>query len=207
MTFPRNVAAFTGVFENVGLPNETFKVSWNYPGPTNFGTKSFAVGSEIFLETPTNINDVPDEHLIASISMSAILAGEVLPGSSEFLASVLDQGNKNFQTIVGDVKLKLPASGQTNPTPVSDLTFGPDGTVFDFTVQRVALTSSFRTFRTDAWSISQYSNRVDLPEASVCCVPGAIHKQFAFKKSQLGVAGSANRQSVIDFVAAQRFWI
>lgn len=200
MSFPKNVAIFTGSFVNVGLSNEQFKVQWNYPG-TTFGTKSFNVGSEIFLETATNMASVPDEQLISSLSMSAILAGEILPGTQEFLDSILGQDNKYFQTIVGDAKLKIA------PTPVSDPSVGPEGTVYDLQFARNALLSSTKTVRADTWSICQYGNRVDSPDHAVGCVPGSIHAEFGFKKSQLGADGSANRLSVIAWLASQRFWI
>lgn len=193
-------------FENVGLSNEALRLTWTYPLGV-FGARNFAVGTECFLESATNIADVPDEHLLASISMAAILAGEVLPGTQEFLDAILGQGTKNFQTIVGEVKLKVLSGGAPNPAPVDDLTVGPQGTVFDVTFQRTVLLSSIKTVRFDAWSLCQYSNRVDAVDNAIYVVPGAVHKQFNLKKSQLGAAGSTNRNNVVDWIQNQGFWV
>lgn len=201
MGFPKYVKIYTAQFYDVGESTENLRVSWNYPDyPNNPGNHSFLVGTEIFLESPVNCSQVPDEQLMASLSMSAILSG-ALPGTSEFFDAVTVQDTKNFQTIIGDVKLKQ------NPTPVIDQSIGPDGTVYDILFCKAAQVSNTKTVRTDAWNLSQYSNRVDSGAHAVYCVAGALHKEFGFKKSQLGAAGSANRQAVIDFVAGRYFWV
>lgn len=207
MSFPKQVAIFTASFDNVGQVDETFKVLWNYeysPGNFAVGNKQFIVGTECFLESPsgsTSMQSCTDEQLLASISMCAILAGEVLPGTDEFVTAIGEQSTMNFQTVAGNAKLKI------DPVLVSDTSVGPQGTVFDLTFVRVGSSTNTKVVRADAWTICQYSNRVDSPNHSAPCVPGAVHKQFDFKKSQLGAANSANRQSVIDWVATQKFWV
>lgn len=208
MTFvpkPKLVKPFSANFTNVGSSEERLHLSWTYPLGV-FGEFSFLVGTECFLETATDIASVPEEHLLASISMAAILAGEVLPGSVEYLDAVTEQNTKNFQTIVGEVRLKPEAVGFKNPQPVDDLSIGPPGTVFDIVFQRGTGTN-LKTVRADAWTLSQYGNRVDEIFNMVYVVPGAVHKALGFKKSQLGAADSANRQAVIDFIQAQYFWV
>lgn len=212
MAFPKFVRPFlpsnggNAEFQNVGQTNELLRLTWTYPLGV-FGAKNFAVGTECFLESATDLNDVPEEHLLSSISMAAILAGEVLPGTQEFLDAILGQDTKNFQTIVGEVKLKVLSGGAPNPAPVDDLNIGPQGTVFDVTFQRTALLGNTRVVRFDAWSLCQYSNRVDSVDHMVYIVPGAVHKAFNLKKSQLGAVDSANRTSVIDWIQNQAFWV
>lgn len=205
MAFPKKVKIFQAEFVDVGLPTEGLRVFWTYPegNPPEGnppGNRLFSVGTDVFLETLTSMTQVPDEHLLASVSMSAILAGGVLPGTVEYLQAIVDQESANFQTIRGAAKIK-------SVTPVVDPAIGPIGTVFDVEFQRVGANTDTKIVRADTWVLSQYSNRVDNAAISVDCVPGALHKEFAFKKSQLGAEGSANRQAVIDFVAAQYFWV
>lgn len=207
MAFPKQVAAFTVSFDNVGQVDETLKVHWNYefkPGQFQVGIKQFIVGTDCFLEDPAagnSLSTVSDEQLLAAVSMCAILAGEVLPGTTEFVTALGEQSTMNFQTVVGNVKFKQ------DPTPVTDPTVGPAGTVYDLLLTRVGSSTNTKLVRADAWTISQYSNREDSPVHAAPVVPGAIHKQFGFKKSQLGAANSANRQSIINWVASQLFWV
>lgn len=205
MPFPKLVKPFTAEFTNVGLSNESLRLTSTYPLGVSW-ERSFLVGTECFLESPNEIALVPDEQLIASLAMSAILAGEILPGTKEFKDAITNQDSKYFQTIVGDVRLKAESAGFYNPNLVDDLTVGPEGTVFDVTFQR-GTTSNTKVVRIDAWSISQYGNRVDSVDHASYVVPGAIHKELNLKKSQLGAAESANRQAVIDFVASKAFWV
>lgn len=198
MSFPKQVAIFNAEFVDVGTPDEALRITWNYP-TGNPGNHLFMVGTDIFLESPINMSQVEDEQLIASLSMAAILSGS-LPGTLEFIDSVTNQGQKYFQTIIGNATLKT-------VTPVIDSNVGPLGTVFDITFNKVGNANNTKTIRADAWNIAQYSNRVDSPAHSVYCVPGAVHKQFGLKKSELGADQSATRQSIIDFIVAQKFWI
>ena len=202
---PKYVNPFTASFTGVGGSDEYLHVTWTYPLGV-FGEKYFRVGVECFLEDVTSITSVPEEQLIASLSMAAVLAGEVLPGTIEYLDAVTQQDTKNFQTIVGEVRLKPQTASFINPAPVDDLNYGPAGTVYDITFQKGTGTNT-KVVRTDYWSISQYGNRVDDIYSMVYVVPGACHKQFSFKKSDLGASGSTNRNSVIDFIASRKFWV
>src|SRR5262245_61115186 len=122
-------------FQNIGQPNEVLRLTWHYPlvngGPGVFGAKNFTVGTDVFLETPTDINLVSDEALIASLSMALILGGESLPRTTEFLEAIVNQDTKNFQTIVGEVRVKPETSNYKNPVVVYDESVGKHGTVFD----------------------------------------------------------------------------
>ena len=205
ISFPKYVKPYSAQFVNVGQSDEKLRLTSTYPLGV-FWEHYFLVGLECFLEDPTNVSSVPDEQLLASLGMSAILAGEILPGTVEYLAAVTQQDTKNFQTIVGEVRLKPETTSFKNPVAVSDLTIGPEGTVFDVVFQKGTGTNT-KTVRADAWSLSRYSNRVDNLDVACLVVPGAIHKALGFKKSQLGEAESINRQAVIDFIQGQRFWV
>lgn len=197
--FPKQVAIFNAEWLNIGEFDETLKVTWIYPG-TQSGNRQFIVGTDVFLESPINMSQVPDAHLIASVSMASILAGHILPGTQEYIDVVTSQGTKYFQTIIGNATLKT-------VVPVIDSSVGPLGTVYDLTFNKVGSGNNVKTVRIDAWTLSQYDNRVDSAAHSVECVPGALHKQFAFKKSDLGPADSDNRNSVVSFIQSNLFWI
>jgi hypothetical protein len=206
MSFPRQLKIYTASWGNIGDVDEELKVQWNdnfVPPlglmPTN-GNVNFIVGTDCFLESPTNMTQVNDEQLIASLSMNAILAGEILPGTSEYIDAVTGQGTKYLQSIIGNVTLK-------SITRVSDPVIGPEGTVYDIEFQKVGQASNVKTVRMDAWAASMYSNRVNNVLIPIQCIPGAVHKQFGFKKSQLGPAESANRNAVIDYIQNTYFWI
>lgn len=197
--FPKYRAGFTAEFENIGDPDEALRIRWTDDNQQP-GNVTFIVGQDCFLESPTLVSQVPDEHLLSSIRMMAILAGEILPGTAEYLAAMGDQSTMNFQTCMGNVKIKT-------ITAVDDLNVGPPGTVFDIEFMKVGASTNTKTIRADAWALSQYKDG-DLNFAYAAnCIPGMLHKVLALKKSQLGAAGSANRQAVIDQVAAQKFWI
>ncbi len=191
--FPKYLAPFTASWDNIGDVDEALKISWTYGASP--GVQTFIVGTHCFLEDATSILAVPDEHLIASLSMAAILAGEVNPGTQEFMDLMADQSTTNFQVICGNAKLK-----EVRPV-------GNDGITFDLDFYRVGTSSVIKTVQTDTAAVSKYFNRVDSCAHSVPCVPGALHKEFALKKSQLGAAESANRNAIVAWVAAQRFWI
>ena len=101
----RDIGEALEIDPSTGLPNagEHLVVEWKEPTGTT-GHKKFYHNFDIFLEDngavpPNNhpLSNVPDEQLIACCSMGAILAGEVHPGTKEYLVQVAsDQNNKNF---------------------------------------------------------------------------------------------------------------
>lgn len=201
--FPKKVTIFSVSWDNVGQEDEDMIVSWNYAAgiPAPAGSKRFRVGTECFLESPTSITQVPEDQLIASLSMMAILAGAI-PGTKEFDDAVSNQSTMNFQTIIGTAKLKNP------PEPVDDPTIGPQGTVFDFTFQKSSAGTPTKVVRMDGWNASQYSQRVNSIPHMYHAIPGAIYKEFpTFKKSNLGAVDSANRQAVEAFLPTRFFWV
>lgn len=199
LALPRYRVGFTAQFMDIGEATEALRLFWLDDNGQN-GNVSFPVGVACFLESPTLTSQVPDDHLLSSIRMSAILAGEILPGTQEYLAAMGDQSSMNFQTIIGNVKIKT-------ITAVADANYGPAGTVYDIEFTKVGSNTNTKTVRADVWSLSQY-NGGDLNFAYAAnCVPGMLHKVLGLKKSQLGAAESANRTAVIDLVAATKFWI
>lgn len=199
MIFPRYRAGFTAQFENIGDPDEALRLLWTDDNNQQ-GNAVFTVGEHCFLESPLNASQVPDEHLISSIRMMAVLAGGILPGTQEYLNAVGDQSTMNFQTIIGNVKIK-------SVTAVLDALYGPPGTVFDIEFVKVGSNNNVKTVRTDAWNLSDYKDGNLNFAYAANCVPGMLHKVLGLKKSQLGAADSANRLAVLDAIANQKFWI
>lgn len=197
--FPKYRTGFTAQFENIGDPDEALRILWNDDN-SQPGNVTFIVGTDCFLETPSLMTQVPDDHLISSIRMSAILAGEILPGTQEYLAAMGDQSTMNFQCIIGNTKIKT-------ITSVLDSNYGPPGTVFDIEFMKVGASTNTKTVRADAWNLSQYNGGSLNFAYAANCVPGMLHKVLALKKSQLGAVDSANRIAVIDLIASTKFWI
>jgi len=199
---PRKIAVFTARFDNIGDVDEELKVTWQEPiqpgQPPVSVELNFIVGQDVFLEDPTNAVDVPDSQYLGSVSMAAILAGEVVPGTTEYLDAMSSGGTKTYKSIIGNVTLE-------SAIAVEDPVIGDIGRVFDLSFLKSG--QNRKILRTDAWSLSQYINRAKTYADAVHCVPPSIHTEFGFKKSDLGLAGSANRQSVIDFVAARKYWV
>lgn len=206
MPFPRQLKVFTATWGNIGDVDEELKIQWvdSFVPPLGLvpfnGNQNLIVGTDCFLESPTSITQVPDDQLIASLSMNAILAGEILPGTTEYIDAVTGQGTKYFQTIIGNATSK-------SVTRVSDSFIGPEGTVYDIEFQKVGQASNVKTIRMDAWTASRYENRVNFVPIPLMCIPGALHKQFGLKKSQLGPADSANRNAIVDYIQNTYFWI
>jgi hypothetical protein len=197
--FPVYKTGLVASWENIGDVDEELKITWvddqGFPG-----VHHIMVGTDAFLESPVNTSQVPDDQLLCSIRMAAILGGEVLPGTQEYLDVVDNQGTRYFQTIIGNIKIKT-------VTSVVDATYGPLGTVFDLEFQKVGAATNVKTVRTDAWTLSQYNNGSANYAYAACVIPGMLHKVHGFKKSDLGASGSANRNAVIATIAAQKFWI
>lgn len=193
----RKKIVFSTTFRDIGDPDESLEVKYVDADGT-IRTKKFTVGEQVFLEDQSQMDSVPDEQLIASASMGAILAGGILPGTKEFLTQVAsDQSNKWFQTIVGDARVK-----EVNRVPGDDT-----GLEFDVVFKRGTSNNNTKTVRVDAHQLSDYGQRSNNYGVSVYCIPGALHNEFGFKKSQLGVEGSQNRQDVLAYVADIELWV
>lgn len=199
MPFPKMKKHFhTVTFEDVGQPEESLRVRWTNADQT-LGLVNFLVGTDVFLESPSTVSQVPDEQLMASLSMAAILGGSALAGTVEFADLYVNQETKYFQTIIGNVLLK-------SVTALPDEL--PKGTIFDLVFQKVGSASNTKTVRSDAWTISQYENRVDSGAHACYVIPGAIYKQFpSLKKSNLGSDGSQARLDMIDYIKNKAFWV
>lgn len=173
------------------------------------GVKTFYVTHDIFLEasgggTPPNnhpISNIPDDQLLACVSMAAILAGEVHPGTQEFLTQIAsDQNNKNFQTILGDCKIKTVTIVDTG-NPVTD------GSFYDLEFQRTGQGSNTKTVQSDIVNISKYANRANSYQLSACCAAGAVTEEFGKKTvADLGSEGSQLRNDIADYLKDQRFY-
>lgn len=197
--FPKKIALFeTATFRDIGSPDEVLEITWTNPDSSP-GLKSFDVGTEVFFDGTATLADVPIDQYIASLSMAAILAGGALPGTKEYDEQLgINQLDENFQSIAGPFKIDT-------VTLVSDTSIGPDGTVYDIKVKKTSGNQN-HTFRADAWTLSDYDNRASLYNVTADCVPCALHAQFGFEKGDLGASGSANRNSVIDFIKTHKFW-
>jgi hypothetical protein len=197
--FPRYRTGFTASWNGIGDPDETLRVFWT-DDMGQPGNVYFTVGTDVFLENPANMSQVPEDQLLSSIRMSAILAGEILPGTQEYLAAMGEQSSMNFQCIIGNAKIKT-------ITSVLDSLYGPPGTVYDIEFMKVNASSNVKTVRADAWALSQYNNGDSNFAYAANCVPGMLHKVLGLKASQLGAENSANRNAVVDAIAVQKFWI
>lgn len=197
--FPKYKTGFTAEWNAIGELDESLRVFWTDDNSQQ-GNVYFTVGTDVFLESPSNMSQVPEEHLLSSIRMSAILAGEILPGTQEYLVAMGEQSSMNFQCVIGNAKIKT-------ITPVIDSNYGPAGTVYDIEFMKVNASSNVKTVRADAWTLSQYNNGSNNFAYAANCIPGMLHKVLGFKKSDLGAENSANRNSVISTIANQKFWI
>lgn len=206
----RDIGEALEIDPSSGLPNagEHLVVEWQEPGGTT-GHKKMYAGFDIFLDngsggTPPNnhpISNIPDEHFISSCSMAAILAGEVHPGTKEYLTQIAsDQNDNNFETILGEVKIK-------SVTIVDTGNQATDGNFYDIVFQRTGQGSNTKTVRADVVSISRYQNRSNSYAISACCAPGAVTREFGKKTiSDLGSEGSQLRIDIINFLQDQRFY-
>lgn len=195
-----------------GLPNagEHLKVTFKQPDGST-GIKRFYNNFDIFLEdngsSPPNnhpISNIPDDQLLACCSMAAILAGEVHPGTKEFLDQIAsDQNNKNFQTILGDCKLK-----SVTIVDEADLNVGESpGNFYNVEFQRKGQGGNTKTVKADVINISKYQNRANNYSLAACCAPGALTEEFGkLITSDLGDESSQIRQDIITFLKNQRFY-
>lgn len=204
-TVPRLLTVFSVQWQNIGDPDMSMDVRWTEPDGSA-GFKPFLVGSDVFLETPTLMAQVPDDQLLASVSMGAILGGGVLPGTKEFDELMgMNQVTKDFQTIIGNARIKSVAR-----VPDNQLLPGQTpGTVYDLEFFKVGSATNTKTIRSDVWTISLYANRANSYALGVNAVPGFLHKEFGFKASQVSglVTGEANRLLVEAAVLGKAFWL
>ena len=200
MVMPRQRKGFSAFFEDVGTEDEVLKITWYDPETSTYGSEeSYIVGQDVFLEDPVTAADVPRDQIVAAISMGAILAGGVVPGTQEYIDMFITQDTKFVQSIVGDLKL-LSVDLYDDPAQAP-------GTIYDLTFHRKGQTGNQVTVRADTRELSDYSNRVNSFNVTRNVIPGALHKEFGYKASALGLADSTQRQNVIDFIANTRFWI
>lgn len=204
----RNIGDPLELRDNVPTGGESLQVKWTEPdGSTS--CKSFYVGVDLSLddngETPPDdypLANVPDEQFLASTSMAAILAGQVHPGTDEYLLKVPSQENElTFKTVLGDAKIKsitLVDTGDPNT----------DGSIYDVEYMRVDQPDNTKTVQSDALTLSQYENRSGSHAISVNCVPSAITAHFGKKtQADLGDAESTLRSDIVEWLKEQRFYV
>jgi hypothetical protein len=208
-------------FENVGAPlvlanglpesGESLVCQYLNPNSSIAIRQRFYNNFHIFLNAPGGgsvpagepITRIPEEQLLASASMAAILSGEVHPGTYEFLTQVAsDQNSKYFQTILGDVKIKTVAL--VSP---SELLPEQIGKFYDLEFVKVGSNTNTKVVRSDIIEISKYLNRASDFALSVYCAPGAITAQFGkLTTTQLGVVDSQMRQDIVAWVKDMNFY-
>lgn len=187
----------SAIFRDIGSNDEVLEVNWTNPNGQP-GTKSFSVGTEIFPDGALTLSQVPDEQLIASMSMAAILSSS-LPGTQEYLVNMgADQENDNFQSIAGPFKLDT-------VTPVDNPSLGGEGEVFSMNIKKTSGNQS-KAFDADVYTLSDYDTIKDNYDHVALVLPAALHAEFGFQKADLGTSGSPNRTSVINFVLTKKFW-
>ena len=186
---------------------ESLEVSWKEPDGTT-GRKKFYVGHGIFLDlsgvaSSEEMELVPDDQLLACASMAAILAGEVHPGTKEFLTQIAsEQNNKNFQTILNkDSKIK-----SVTDVPAAELQVGQsEGFFYDLEFMQVGQSADVKVVRSDIVAISKYEQRANSYQLSACCAAPAVVQEFGVNPD-LGDESSQIRADIIAFLKDQRFY-
>ena len=200
MVMPRQRLGFSAFFEDVGTEDEVLKITWHDPETNTYGPEiSYLVGTDIFLDDVSSAAVVPRDQIVASISMASILAGGVVPGTQEYVDMFINQDTKYVQSIVGDLKLlSVELFDDPNEFP---------GTIYDLVFHKKGQANNRVGIRADVRELSDYDNRINSFNHTHPVVPGSLHKEFGYKKSQLGAEGSQQRQNVVDYVAATHFWV
>lgn len=198
--FPLYKTGFIGSWQNIGeIGEETLDVEWFNPDGSR-GVSHFLCNQDIFLEDTSDMTSVPDDQIVMCCSMASILAGGVLPGTKEYEDMLVNQENKFIQSIIGNVKLKSIEPYDNDPN-------AEEGFLWKLTFNKSGQSNNTKEVIADFRSLADYDNRVNSFNHSVQCVPAALHTEYGYKLSDLGSAGSQERQNVIDFIASRKFWI
>lgn len=186
---------------------EGLVVKWKEPDDTT-AQKKFYKGHDIFIDmsgvpTAQEVAKIPDDQLLACCSMAAILAGEVHPGTKEFLTQIAsDQNNKNFQSVIAkDIKIK-----SVTKVDAGQLQQGQqEGFFFDIEFQQSGQSSDVKTVRSDIVNISKYSQRANSYQISACCAAAAVVAEFGVNPA-LGSEGSQIRDDIVSFLKDRNFY-
>lgn len=163
---------------------------------------------DIFLEnngSTAPISQIPDEQLLASLSMASILEG-LHPGTDNFLTKLgEEQENMWFETILLDCKLKSKALVITG-NPMTE------GMYYDLEFMKTGQSTNTKMVRADIVDICQYGTRKSDYSFSVYCVPGAVTRPTniggfgKLKTSDLGAANSQIRQDICNMIQGCNFY-
>lgn len=186
---------------------ESLEVSWKEPDGTT-GRKKFYVGHDIFLDltgvaSNQEVALIPEDQLLACCSMAAILAGEVHPGTKEFLTQIAsDQNSKNFESVIGkDIKLKSVVA--TDPSLLEP--GQSEGFFYDIEFMQVGQSADVKVVRSDIVGISKYAQRANSYQLAACCAAPAAVREFGVNPA-LGDETSQIRADIVDFLKEQLFF-
>lgn len=192
-----NLKFDSAIFRDIGSVDEVLEVNWTNPDSSS-GTKSFSVGTEVFFDGSALLTDVPDEQLLACLGMAAML-NYATPGTKEFEVNMgADQEEENFQSFAGPFKLD-------SCRPVDNLSLGNPGEVYELVVKKTSGNQS-KTFEADIFTLSDYDNVKNNFDQVALRLPAALHAEFGFEKSDLGLSGSQNRTDVLNHITNTKFW-
>ena len=198
--FPLYKKGFLATWQNIGeAGEESLDLEWLNPDGSR-GTTSFMVGVDVFLEDTSNASDVPDDQITMCLSMASILAGGVLPGTQEYLDMLVNQESKFIQSIIGNLKVKT-------VEPYDDDPNAEEGLLWEIVVHKSGQANNTKAVIADMHQLADYDNRVNSFNHASLCVPGALHIEFGYKMSDLGIEDSAERNAVISFIQTKKFWI
>lgn len=160
---------------------------------TEFHTRHEAEGhpGELCLPSSADIHDVPEDALIASIRMGALITRSIA-GSSEFLRMFNDHEDANdIETAIGGVKVSAVRI-------LDEISMAID-------VQKNGA-QEIRTITTDHNSVSRY---ILSPSTQMSVIPGAIEKAHpGYVHDFPGtVLTQAQRDDVVDLVKALTLWV
>lgn len=147
---------------------------------------------DLCLPNGKTIQDINRDALIASIRMATFI-GSVIPGSKEWLdAMTTGQDTMNFQTALGNVKIK-------EIRIISDVQVELD-------MVKAGTSTPIQTIVTDFSEIGTYSFA---PDTQLRCAAGAIEKQFAsYVHDYPGtVLSQSQKDDVAAYVKTLALWV
>lgn len=160
----------------------------------SFQTRNAGEGNfgEICLPNGMDVNDLPEDAIIASIRMAALIAGATA-GSGEFMDMFIGQeGTRDLQTAIGNCK-------------VDDCRMIDDAE-FEVDVKKKGTNNPVRTILTDHSAISRYTFT---PDTQLNIIPGAVEVEYGNYVHDYpdDVLTQQQKDDIVDFVMSLEPWV